>query len=184
MDFFRGRGWPVQRGQLRVIGRRMLLPREQAQPAPPRRRSTLSAIALALALAGCAGSGSVGRAEHPLAVGRRGPSIQSAELSGGAKLVRRFARAYARNAYRRKPPRLPGESARVARALSLAAERVPPGRRHLRPHLAALRIWPLRDGALRAAAWIADRRNPPFSIGFTATRRGGRWLVTTVSPPE
>jgi len=119
-----------------------------------------------------------------MVAGGRGPSIQSAELSDGARLAHEFARGYARSAYRRSAPRLPGESDAVARALALAAERVPPARRHLRPHLIALRIWPLQGGALRAAAWIADRRNPPFSIGFTATRRGGRWLVTTVSPPE
>jgi hypothetical protein len=119
-----------------------------------------------------------------MSAGRRGPSIQSAQLSDGAKLAQEFARSYARSAYRQSPPRLPGESASVARALTLAAGRVPAARRHLRPHLTALRIWPVQGGVLRAAAWIADRRNPPFSIGFTATRRGGRWLVTTVSPPD
>jgi hypothetical protein len=54
----------------------------------------------------------------------------------------------------------------------------------LRPQLLALRLRPLGDRALRASAWIADRRDPPFSIGFTVTRRGGRWLITTVSPPD
>ena len=160
----------------------MHLPREDAKAAPLRRRRTLAGIALALALAGCAGRGQVEHADHPLTAGR-GPSIQTAEVRDGTKLAHAFARSYARGAYRQSPPRLPGESDAVARALALAAERVPPARRHLRPHLIALRIWPLQGGALRAAAWIADRRNPPFSIGFTATRRGGRWLVTTVSLP-
>jgi len=162
-----------------------LLPKRQTWPfRPARYRQIVAGAALVLVLGGCAESGPDERLQHPLAAGRRGLSIESAELTAGAMFARRFARIYARNAYLSNPPRLPQESADVARALALAAARVPPARRHLRPHLAALRIWPLRNGALRAAAWIADRRNPPFSIGFTATRRGGRWLVTTVSLPD
>jgi hypothetical protein len=54
----------------------------------------------------------------------------------------------------------------------------------LRPHLLGLRIWPTGAAALRASISISDRRNPPFSVGFTLNRRGGRWLITTVSLPD
>ena len=144
----------------------------------------LAGAALALALVGCGGPAPDRHPGHPLIAGRRGPSPEPAVLSAGADLARRFALAYARAAYRRIPPALPGESAAVARALRAAAGRVPPARRRLRPRLAGLRVWPLGAFALRASAAITDRRDPPFSIGFTLRRRGGRWLITTISPPD
>jgi hypothetical protein len=144
----------------------------------------MAATALALAMAGCGGAGSGRNPGDSLVAGRRGPSIDPAALSAGAELARRFARAYARAAYMRFAPPLPGESAAVARALSAAADHVPSARRALRPRLAGLQLSPVGASALRASAAITDRRDPPFSIGFVLRRRGGRWLITTVSPPD
>jgi hypothetical protein len=144
----------------------------------------MAAIAHALSLAGCGGAGSGRHPGNSVIAGRRGPSIEPAVLSAGAELAHRFSGAYARAAYRRFPPALPGESAAVARALSAAADNVPPARRPLRPRPAGLRLSPLGASALRASAAITGRRNPPFSIGFVLRRRGSRWLITTVSPPD
>jgi hypothetical protein len=41
---------------------------------------------------------------------------------------------------------------------------------------------PAASLALRASVLIPDRREPPFSIGFPPSRRGGRRLATTISP--
>jgi hypothetical protein len=139
---------------------------------------------LALVVASCGGAPSGRHPGDSLIVGRRGASIEPAALSAGAELASRFARAYARAAYLPFPPPLPGESAAVARALGAAADRVPPARRRLRPRLNGLQLSPLGATGLRASATITDRRDPPFSIGFVLRRRGGRWLITTVSPPD
>jgi hypothetical protein len=40
------------------------------------------------------------------------------------------------------------------------------------------------DAGVVAAASIGDGRSPPFSVGFTVSRRGGSWLVTSISPPD
>jgi hypothetical protein len=142
---------------------------------------------VAVALTGCAGEAEVHRPPgvgSRLTFGDRGPSVETAALRAGAALARRFAHAYARAAYRRRPPSLPGESSAVARTLRAAGLVVPPARRHLRPRLAGLRIFPLAPGVLRASAEVTDRRDPPFTIGFVLRRRGGRWLITTVSAPN
>lgn len=144
----------------------------------------MAVVALTLALAGCGGASSLRQPGNSMVAGGRGPSIEPAVLNAGAELARRFARAYARSAYMRSPPSLPGETAGVARALSAAADRVPPTRRRLRPRLTRLHLSPHGASTLRASAAVTDRRDPPFSIGFTLRRRGGRWLITTVSPPD
>jgi hypothetical protein len=142
----------------------------------------MATAALAVALAGCGGAASERDPGDTLVAGRRGPSPESAALRSGAKLADRFARAP--TAYLRSPPPLPGETAAFARALNAAAERVPLARRRLRSRLVGLQLAPLDASTLRASAVIIDRGNPPFSIGFTLRRRGGRWLITTISPPD
>ena len=105
---------------------------------------------------------------------RRGPAV---------RLAYRFARAYAEGAYRRRPPEIGAEDAAVRRELAAAAARVPPVRRGLRPRLLGLRLWLHASGSLGAAARVGDGHLPPFSVGFTVGRRGGRWVITSISPP-
>jgi hypothetical protein len=72
---------------------------------------------------------------------------------------------------------IPGETA-------AAASRVPPARRHLRPRLLGLRLWLGPGRSIGAAVRIVDGRFPPFSVSFTAGRRGGRWVITSISLPD
>jgi hypothetical protein len=144
----------------------------------------VAATTLACVLAGCGGAGPEVHPVRGLVAGRRGSPGDPALFRAGAELAGRFSRAYARSAYLRLPPPLPGESAAVAGALRAAAERVPPARRRLRPRLTGVQLSRLGASAIRAKATIADRRDPPFSIGFVLQRRGGRWLITTVSLPD
>ncbi len=139
---------------------------------------------LAAILAGCASGGGSARPEHPPAalLGSSGPI--PARLEGAASVARRFARAYARGAYRRRAPRIREESAAAFRAVLAAASRVPAARRRLRPRLLALRLWLREDGGIGALARIGDGRFPPFSVGFTLRRRGRGWLITSFAPPD
>lgn len=70
------------------------------------------------------------------------------------------------------------------RQVELAASRVPPSRRGLRPRLLGLALSVRSASALDASAELADPRNPAFSIAFTLTRREGRWRVVSISTPE
>jgi hypothetical protein len=133
-----------------------------------RPRTAISLGVLALALTGCAGDAGVHHLSDRrgrLTFGDRGPSVGTAALAACGRLARRFADAYARVAYLRRPPSLPGESPAVARTLRTAALLVPSVRRHLQPRLVGLRIYPLAPG-------------------FVLRRRGGRWLITTISIPN
>ncbi|MBS1893579.1 MAG: hypothetical protein JST59_19945 [Actinobacteria bacterium] len=157
------------------------------KPARPVRlslgRLALAVSALVLVLGGCGGAGGLTRS-HPRALltGRRGPVL--ADLAGAVGLARRFARVYAADAYRRRPPGIREESAAVRRALADAAGRVPRSRRGLRPRLLGLRLRLGGDLGVVAAASIGDGRFPPFSVGFTVSPHGGSWLVTSISPPD
>jgi hypothetical protein len=139
--------------------------------------SVLALLPICLLCAGCGTRAPSPRDAPALLVGRRGGSVAASQLA------RRFAAAYARGAYRRRPPRLPGATAAVRRALALAAARVPRSRRRLRPRLLALVLAPQAHGGLSASARIDDGHTPPFSVGFTVARRGAGWRVTAISPP-
>lgn len=145
----------------------------------------LCALGLGAAALLC-GCGSAGRADRApsVAVGRRAGPSPRAQLAAAATLAKRFAASYAAAAYRRDPPALPGESAAVARQVALAAQRVPPSRRGLRPRLRGLALAIDSPARLAGAARIADSRNPPFGVSFTLARRGGRWRVISISTPE
>lgn len=119
----------------------------------------------------------------PLAPGRGSPPA-AARLTAAVRLARRFARAWAVAVYRRRPPRLPGETAAVARELAAAATRVPPTWRRLRARLLGLRFRPGGPRRVLASAGFGDGRFPPFSVGFVLTDRGDRWVVTSISPPD
>jgi hypothetical protein len=114
--------------------------------------------------------------------GVRGGSMSSHQLLGAARLAHRFAFAYARSVYRRRPPHLPGASAALSRHLATAATRVPPVRRARHPRPLALSVEP-RGRQLRAAVKIGDGRSPVFSVAFTIKRRRSRWRVVAISPP-
>jgi hypothetical protein len=135
-------------------------------------------------LIGCGGMGPSGRTHDrsALIVGRRAPSSRPSAWAVG--LAHRFASTYARDAYLRRPPAIPGESVPVRRAVVEAASRVPPARRGLRPRLLGLRLWLLPGGSLGAAARIGGGRFPPFSVGFSVGSRGGRQLITSISLPD
>jgi hypothetical protein len=110
--------------------------------------------------------------------------VAGPRLAPAARLARRFAVAYARCAYLRRPPRLPGATAAVSREIAFAAQRVPPNRRRLRPRLLSLALQPQGVARLSASAQIGDGRSPPFSVGFTVNRVGRRWRVVAISPPS
>lgn len=153
----------------------------------PRRRASrglAGLAALAVLCAGCSGSASHTSAGSPslLTGGRGGPRLPIA-VGSAARLAHRFAYAYARSVYRRRPPRLPGATAALHRDLLAAASRVPPARRRLHPHALAVILRP-RDAALAGVVKIADGRSPSFSVGFEVRKRGSRWRVVTISPPS
>lgn len=160
-------------------------PEKPARPARlPLGGVALAVSALVLVLGGCAGAAGPTRSHTHAALlsGSRGPV--PSDLGGAARLARRFARVYAAGAYRRRPPGIRKESAAVRRALAEAAGRVPRSRRGLWPRLLGLRLRLGGDPGVVAAASIGDGRFPPFSVGFTVSRRGGGWFVTSISPPD
>ncbi|HWW67548.1 MAG TPA: hypothetical protein VNY83_06145 [Solirubrobacterales bacterium] len=150
-----------------------------------RRRAgaSLGLTLLAFALGGCSSGDTNTQAGSSLLSGTRGASIAAGRLAPGARVARRFADAYARSIYRRRPPLLPGATATLRRDLLAAASRVPPARRGLHPRALAVTLRP-RGAALAGVVTIGDGRSPPFSVGFLVRKQGSRWRVTTISPPN
>ncbi len=157
-----------------------------ARPGRPKQLRCLLALWLGAAalLPGCGSAAGVADRASSLAVGRRAGFPLPAQLAPAALLARRFATAYAADAYRRRPPALPGEVVAVRRQVGLAARRVPNSRRVLRPRLTDLRLELRSATVLGASAQIADSRNSAFSVAFTVARRAGRWRVVSISTPE
>lgn len=141
-------------------------------------------LAICALHAGCGTSAPSPRAETALLAGSSSGPVAGPHLAPAARLTRRFAVAYARSAYLRHPPQLPGATAAVGREVALAAQRVPPGRRRLHPRLLSLALQPQGVEGLSASAQIGDGRSPPFSVGFTVNRVGWRWRVVAISPPS
>ena len=157
-----------------------------ARHIPPYRRRTAASLGLALlavALVGCSSSDTDTQAGSSLLSGTRGGSIAAGQLAAAAHVARRFAYAYARSIYRRRPPRLPGTTAALRRDLSAAASRVPPARRGLHPRALAVTLRPRGAAVLAGMVEIGDGRSPPFSVGFLVRKQGSRWRVTNISPP-
>lgn len=151
---------------------------------PCRRRATasLGLALLAVALGGCSSGGTNTQAGSSLLSGTRGGSLAAGQLAAAAHVAHRFAYAYARSIYRRRPPSLPGTTTALRRDLSAAASRVPPARRSLHPRALAVTLRP-RGAALAGLVEIGDGRSPPFSVGFLVRKQGSRWRVVTISPP-
>lgn len=134
--------------------------------------------------AGCGASVPSPRAESALVAGGSSSPIAGPHLASATRLAKRFASAYARSAYLRRPPQLPGATAVVDREVALAAQRVPRNRRRLRPRLLSLALQPQGVAGLSASAQIGDGRSPRFSVGFTVKHVGHRWRVVSISPPS
>jgi hypothetical protein len=149
-----------------------------------RRAGALLGLALlAAVLGGCSSGDTNTQVGSPLLSGTRGGSIAAAQLAPAARIARRFAYAYARSIYQRRPPRLPDASAALRRDLLAAASRVPPARRGLHPHALAVTLRP-RGAALAGVVEIGDGRSPPFSVGFLVRKWSSRWRVISISPPS
>jgi hypothetical protein len=115
--------------------------------------------------------------------GAQGSAVAAEQRAAAARVARRFATAYARSAYRRRPPPLPGASAALTRRLALAAAKVPLARRRLRPHPLAIVLELDRADTLRGSVEVGDGHSPPFSVGFTLKKRDVGWRVVSASPP-
>jgi hypothetical protein len=149
-----------------------------------RRSWTLAGLAvLAIALAGCSPDPDRTSASQSLLTGTRDDALALEQLAPAARLAHRFAAAYARSVYLRRPPRLPGTTAALARNLATAGARVPPARRGLRPRAAAVALEPRDAATLAATVEIGDGRSPPFSVGFLVKRRASGWRVVAISSP-
>jgi hypothetical protein len=158
---------------------------------PPRhnilgRSAAVATVLLALALLSI-GCGSDERDDPPVApplLHGRPAEVLAAHLAPAARLAIRFADSYARNAYRQRPPRLPGATAALTRHLAQAATRVPPSRRDLRPRAIEITLTPRSSTTLHGSVEIGDRHSPPFSVGFTLEKRDSDWRVVFASPPS
>lgn len=156
----------------------------QRRHADPRCLASLAL--LSVAIPGCSAATSAPSQEpSALLSGQVGVGVlPPAHLAPAARLAHRFAYAYARIAYRRDPPRLPGATASVERRVALAASRVPSGRRRLRPHAANVEVELRGPTTLLGAIEIADGASPHFSVGFVVKRRHHVWRVIAISPPS
>ncbi|MFN8215682.1 MAG: hypothetical protein U0R71_03715 [Solirubrobacterales bacterium] len=157
--------------------------REQAGSPPPPRRFLALALGSLLLLSGCGSGGHPDPRPASLVVGRRAAPIPRAQLAAAARTARRFATAYARFAYSRRPPSLPGATPAVERAVREGAARVPGTRRGRRPRLAALELRPAGRRAVDAGARIVDGVSPPFEVGFGLRETPAGWRVVSISLP-
>jgi hypothetical protein len=158
-------------------------PARHISPCHRRVGVSLGLALLAFALVGCGSADTNTHTSSSLLSGTRGGSIAAMQLAPVARVARRFAYAYARSIYRRRPPRLPGASTALHRDLLAAASRVPPARRDLHPRALAVTLRP-RGAALAGVVEIGNGRSPPFSVAFLVRKQGSRWRVTTISPPS
>lgn len=152
----------------------------------PRRQPVVALASVLLVIGllqpGCGASAPSKRpGSEPLAGGKG--AVLDPELARGARLAQRFAAAYARSAYRRKPPPLPGAIVAVRRSLLAAAARVPEARHQLHPRARGLALQAHNRTTLAASVRVSDGRFPSFSVGFTVRRVGNRWRVIAISPP-
>ena len=88
-----------------------------------RRLGTGVVLALAIAASGCSSGVEHASSSPSLLSGNRGQSVSAEGLSPAAHLADRFAIAYARTVYRRRPPPVPGVTFALARELAAAATR-------------------------------------------------------------
>ncbi len=159
-------------------------PARHISPCRRRAGASFGLALLAVALVGCSSGDTNTQAGSSLLSGTRGGSIAAEQLAPAARVARRFAYAYARTIYRRRPPRLSGTTAALRRDLSAAASRVPPARRGLHPRALAVILRPQGVEALAGVVKIGDGHSPPFSVGFLVRKQDSGWRVVTISPPS
>lgn len=156
--------------------------RGPASMSPPPGRLLALALGSLLLVSGCGPGGHTGPGPSSLVVGRRAASLPRAQLVAAAGTAWRFADAYARSAYVRRPPALPGATASVERAVREAAARVPGSRRALRPRVSGLELRP-EGREVVASLRLADGVSRPFEIGFVLRELSGAWRVISISLP-
>jgi hypothetical protein len=157
-----------------------------AAHAAARSVAAVVAIVLSLASAGCGArtqtatqpstSAPLGR---PIGAGSHADDVggRSARAAAQAFLTSYLAVSYGRA----RPDALRSASAALRERLRAQAPRVPPGVRHRRPRLIALRLQPAGDGRLRATATVDDADIAPYPLFATLARRaGGRWVAVSV----
>ncbi|HEY5709359.1 MAG TPA: hypothetical protein VIS51_08180 [Solirubrobacterales bacterium] len=152
----------------------------------PRRRragASLGLVLLAVVLVGCSSGDTNTQGGSSLLSGTRGGPVAAGQLAPAVRVARRFASAYARSIYWRRPPRLSGATNALRRDLLAAASRVPPARRGLHPRALAVTLRP-RGAALAGVVKIGDGRSPPFAVSFLVRKQGSRWRVVAISPPS
>jgi len=152
--------------------------------APPSRPGRVLGLALGslLLMSGCGAVGHTDPRPASLVVGRRAAPIPRAQLAAAAGTAWRFAAAYARVAYERRPPALPDATAAVGRAVREAAARVPADRRSLRPQVSGLELRP-EGRAVVASVRITDGASRPFEVGFRLRGSPEGWRVVSISLP-
>lgn len=164
---------------------------QNARHIPPLRRARMPVrclvtgvgLVLAITASGCSSGVEHASSSSPLLSGDRGQPVVVERLSPATHLADRFAHAYARTLYRRRPPRLPGVTSALARELAAAATRVPTARRGLRPRALSVSLQRRDARTLAGTVEIGDGRSPPFSVGFLVELRGSRWRVVSISSP-
>lgn len=158
--------------------------REPAVSAPSLRRFLALALGSLLLLSGCGLGGHTDRRPASLIVGRRAALIPRVQLAAAISTTRRFAVAYARSAYARRPPHLPDATPAVQGQVEAAAAKVPPPRRQLRPRLVGFDLRPSGKRKVAASARVSDGIFPSFDVGFLLRETKVGWTVVSVSLPE
>jgi hypothetical protein len=105
------------------------------------------------------------------------------QLASAAVVAERFARAYARAAYRQRPPHLPGATGAVQAHVRASAAHVPPRRRGRASRPGPIQLEPETASSLDASMVVAGGGVPAFAIGFTVRRTQAGWRVTSISLP-
>lgn len=154
----------------------------RAVAGPPLVAFLLAAGATVL-LFGCATAGHVDRASSSLVAGVRAGPMSRAQLAPAAEVAERFARAYARVAYLRQPPRLPGATGAVQAHVRASAAHVPPRRRGRNSRAGSIALEPATASSLDASVVVKGEGVPAFAVGFTVRRTQAGWRVTSISLP-
>jgi hypothetical protein len=157
--------------------------REPGAPAsPPTRRVLIAALGSLLLLSGCGSGGHADPGPSSLVVGRRAAPLPRAQLAAAAGTAWRFAAAYARSAYDRRPPELPDATPSVERAVREAAGRVPVARRGLHPRVSGLELRP-EGSEVAGRIRLTDGVSPAFEVGLRLREGPMGWIVVSISLP-
>jgi hypothetical protein len=109
--------------------------------------------------------------------------MSRAQLASAANVAERFARAYARVAYLRRPTRLPGATGAVQANVRASAAHVPPRRRGRDSRPGSIALEPETASSLDASVVVTGGGVPAFAVGFMVRRTQAGWRVTSISLP-